>query len=344
MKGFFKKGLLLILVGLLIFSLSGCGQNSGATNDKKEENQSSEGAVNYPTKPITIVVPYNPGGGVDTSTRTIQPFLQDALGQPVVVENRPGGGMSVGYNYVAGAKPDGYTFMAAPIPTMIFTDLTLPNLKAKFNEFKPVASWVNDDCSPLVVRADSPYKTLKDFVEAAKSKTMKLGLSGGAYSTDHMTYAMLSEVTGVKFNLVPYGSSGEALAALEGGHVDAILASLVTAITAQDAGQAKILAVSKNERLSIAPDIPTFKEQGYDVVIEFHIGLFAPPNTPDDIVKIMADKLVQAASSEEFRNRVKEVKSPAGEPMTQEEWSKYCQDEYNRWKEMVNILEKHPLG
>lgn len=344
MKRFVKKRLLLMLIGLLIVSLSACGQSGSGGNNNKEKNQDADKASDYPTKPITIVVPYNPGGGVDTSTRMIQPFLQEALGQPIIVENRPGGGMAVGYNYVAGAEPDGYTFLAAPIPTMVFTDLTLPQLKVKFSDFKPVASWVNDDCSPLVVKSNSPYKTVKDFVEAAKTRTLKLGLSGGAYSTDHMTYAMLSEVTGAQFNLVPYDSSGEALAALEGGHVDAILASLVTAITAQDAGQVKILAVSTKERVSIAPDIPTFIEQGYDVVIEFHIGLFAPPNTPDDIVKIMAEKLVQAAGSEEFKKRVEEVKSPAGEPMTHEEWSKYCQDEYNRWKDMMDVLEKHPLG
>lgn len=334
MKNFIRIGVLLLMACFLVVVCLGC------SNTQKEEKAPEK----YPSKPVTIIVPYNPGGGVDTSTRTIQPALQNTVGQNVVVENRPGGGMSVGYNYVAGAIPDGYTLMAAPIPTMIFTDLNIPNLKAKFSDFKPVASWVNEDCSPLLVSADAPYKNVKDFIEASKAKPLRLGLSGGAYSTDHMTYAMLAEATGVNFNLVPYDSSGDALAALEGGHVDGVLASLVTAVTAQDSGRARILAISRSERASVAPDVPTFLEQGYDVVIEFHIGLFAPPNTPDDVVKTMSEKLVQAANSEEFKTRAKEVKAPVGNPMNMEEWSKYCQDEYKRWSKMMSVLEAHPLG
>lgn len=332
MKRKLRIGSIILLICFLLLVFGGCSSSATKSADK------------YPSKPITIVVPYNPGGGVDTATRTIQASLQNAVGQQIVVENRPGGGMSIGYNHVAGANPDGYTFMAAPIPTMIFTDLTLEVLKAKYADFKPVASWVNDDCSPLVVSTKSPYQSVKEFIDASKNKTLRLGLSGGAYSTDHMTYALLAESTGVKFHLVPYGSSGDALAALEGGHVDGILASLVTAITAQEAGRAKILAVSKGERVSVAPNIPTFKEEGYDVVIEFHIGLFAPPNTPDEIVKLMSEKVLLAANSDEFKKRVQEVKSPTGAPMDLVQWKKYCTDEYERWKKNINILAKYPLG
>ncbi len=335
MKKSYRNLSILVVVFALLFSLAGCETvESTATN-----------VDSFPSDPITIVVPYNPGGGVDTSTRTIQAALQEAAGVNIVVENRPGGGMSIGYNYVAGVKPDGYTLLAAPIPTMIFTEITMRDqLKCGFSDYKPVGAWINDDCSPLIVASDSPYTDLASFIEAAKSSTLRLGLSGGAYSTDHMTYALLAEETGVSFNLVPYDSSGDALAALQGGHVDAVLASLVTGVSAQEAGTARILGVTTDERAAVAPEVPTFKEQGVDVVIEFHIGLFAAPGTPDDIVKKLSDILTSAATSDDFKARVQEVKSPAGEFMDCEAWGEYCKSEYSRWSEQIGTLDKYPLG
>ena len=222
----------------------------------------------YPSRAITMVVPFPPGGVADIVGRPLAAMMEKTLKHPVVIVNRTGAGGALGMREVAKAAPDGYTILMGLSSISIFPVSERVNGQQpsyELKDFAPIAL-VTADPTVLVVRADSPYKTVKDFVAAAKANPGKINYSSsGVYGTLHVAMEMFANAAGIKLFHVPYGGGGPAVTALLGGQVDASAQGPAAAIGQIKAGKMRALAGWGTERLKLLPELPTFKELGYDV-------------------------------------------------------------------------------
>jgi tripartite-type tricarboxylate transporter receptor subunit TctC len=268
---------------------------------------------NYPSRPITMIVPFPPGGVADIVGRPLAASMQKTLKQPVVVVNRTGAGGAVGMAAVAKAPADGYTVLMALSSISIFPVSDRINGKQpayEMNEFAPIAL-VTADPTVLVVRADSPYKTLKDFVDAAKANPGKINYSSsGVYGTLHVAMEIFANAAGIKLFHVPYQGGGPAVTALLGGQVEASAQGPAAAIGQIKGGKMRALASWSTERLKLLPDIPTFKELGYDAEFYIWSGMFVPVATPAPIVNKLREAVREAATSGEFKSAMEKVQTP----------------------------------
>ena len=282
----------------------------------------------YPSKPITMVVPFPPGGVADIVGRPLAAQMEKTLKQPIVVVNRTGAGGAVGMASVAKAAPDGYTILMGLSSISIFPVSDRINGKTpayETKDFAPIAL-ITADPTVLVVRSDSPYKTLKDFVEAAKANPGKINYSSsGVYGTLHVAMEIFANAAGIKLFHVPYQGGGPAVTALLGGQVQALASGPAAAIGQIKAGKMRALASWSTERLALLPDIPTFKELGYDAEFYIWSGVFVPASTPSSITNKLRDAVKQAANSAEFKSAMEKVQTPVSyldAPAFQKYWDK----------------------
>ena len=270
-------------------------------------------AQDYPTKPITMVVPFPPGGVAEIVGRPLASVMQKSLKQPIVLINRPGAGGAVGMASVAKAPPDGYTLLMGLSSISIFPVSDRINGKEppyELKDFAPIAL-ITADPTVLVVRADGPYKSVKDFVEAAKANPGKINYSSsGVYGTLHVAMEIFANAAGIKLFHVPYQGGGPAVTALLAGQVEASAQGPAAAIGQIKAGKMRALASWGTERLKLLPDIPTFKELGYDAEFYIWSGLFAPAATPAPILTKLRDAVREAANSADFRAAMDKVQTP----------------------------------
>lgn len=282
----------------------------------------------YPSRPITLIVPFPPGGVADLTGRPTAQAMEKSLKQPVAIVNKAGAGGAIGMATVANAKPDGYTLLMALSSISIIPEadkLFGREPAYRSNQFVPIAL-ISADPTVLVVRSQSPYKTLKELVADGKKQPNGLSFSSsGVYGTLHMAIEMFTHAAGLKMRHVPYTGAGPALTALLGGHVD-LLASGPSVVAPQiKAGTLRPLAVWGAKRLPSLPDVPTFKELGYD--IEFYIwsGLFAPAGTPAAIVTSLRDAAKKAVADPEFKLAMDKIETPIAyldAPEFQKFWDK----------------------
>ncbi len=267
----------------------------------------------YPDHPITMIVPFPPGGVADLTGRPVAAAMEKVLKQPIVVTNRAGAGGAVGMAATAGAKPDGYTIMTALSSISIIPEADkLFDRKPAFtiDQLVPIAL-LSADATVLVVPADSPWKSVKDFVDDAKKRPDQIAFSSsGVYGTLHMAMAMFAAAADIKLRHVPFAGGGPALTALLGGNVQA-LASGPGPVAAQiAAGKLRALATWGAKRLPTMPNVPTFLELGYKDV-EFYIwaGLFAPKGTPENAMKALRAAAKAAASDPDFTATMTKLES-----------------------------------
>jgi tripartite-type tricarboxylate transporter receptor subunit TctC len=267
----------------------------------------------YPSKPITMVVPFPPGGVADIVGRPLASQMEKALKQPVVVVNRTGAGGAVGMASVAKSAPDGYTILMALSSISIFPVSDRINGKQpsyELKDFAPIAL-ITADPTVLVVSADSPWKTLKDFVATAKAYPEKINYSSsGVYGTLHVAMEIFANAADIKLFHVPYQGGGPALTALLGGQVHALASGPAPAVGQIQAGKVRALASWSTERLPLLPDIPTFKELGYDAEFYIWSGVFVPAATPTPIVDRLRAAVREAATSAEFKGVMEKVQTP----------------------------------
>jgi len=267
----------------------------------------------YPNKPITMVVAFPPGGVADIVGRPLAVAMEKTLKQPVLVVNRPGAGGATGTASVAKASPDGYTFLMALSSISIFPVSDRINGKQpayEMKEFAPVAL-VTADPTVLVVRADGPYKTLKDFVDAAKANPGKINYSSsGVYGTLHVSMEIFANAAGMKLFHVPYQGGGPAVTALLGGQVEALASGPAAAIGQIKGGKMRALASWSTKRLDLLPEIPTFRELGYDAEFYIWSGVVAPAATPAPILAKLREAVREAANSAEFKAQMEKVSTP----------------------------------
>jgi tripartite-type tricarboxylate transporter receptor subunit TctC len=260
-------------------------------------------AAEYPSKPLTYLICFNPGGESDITARFQEQPLKKLLGQDVVITYKIGGGGSVGWSELIRSKPDGYTIAGHNLPHIILQPLERG--KAGYNTLDLKNIYIFESTPDLlVVRQDSPYQTLKDFVDYAKKNPpgiVTVGGSGSSTANDLGT-TMLNKAAGIKLTYIPFGGSGSAVPALLGGHVTALMTYSTMGV--QYAGKFRPLAIASEERMAVLKDVPTFKELGYDVVEGAYRGVAAPPGTPDEIVKKLADVFDKVMKDPEVQKKM----------------------------------------
>jgi tripartite-type tricarboxylate transporter receptor subunit TctC len=280
----------------------------------------------YPTRPITLVNPFPPGGVADLTGRPLAAALERVLKQPVVVSNKAGAAGAVGMQSVAIAKPDGYTLLIS-VPAISL----LPEVDAIFgrpptfsrDQFAGIAR-LNADPTMLVVSAEAPWKSLKDVLEDAKRRPGEIIFSSsGPYGASHVPMEMLLQAGGgVRMRHLPTTGGGPAMTAVLGGHAKLWCSPPGVAAPHVKSGKVRALAVSGATRHPGFPDVPTMKELGYDVEYYLWTALFVPKSVPPAIQRLLRDATRQAVQDTEFRNAMEKIQTPIAYQDA---------DEFNAW-------------
>jgi len=248
-------------------------------------------AADFPTKEVQIIIPWAAGGATDLIFRALAATTGKYLGKPVVVVNKPGGGGAVGYTEGMKAAPDGYILTAAVTPMTILPHQVTTAFTYK--NFEPILNVVSDP-SMFLIRSDAPWKSLKEFLDYAKQNPDMITVgNSGAGGGVHLVALAFEKAAGVKFNHIPFSGGGPSVAALLGGHVNAVSVSPPEGIPQIQAGKLKIIALFAEKRLAMFPDVPTVKEQGINFAMGMWRGLAAPKGTSPDVIKKLHDAFKQ---------------------------------------------------
>lgn len=278
-----------------------------------------EAQVTYPTKPITIIVPFTAGGSTDIAVRRIAPYVGKYLKCSIVLENLPGADGAIGYNKGYSAKVDGYTLLASNTLPLFLTEYSRET-KYKTLDFKPIFAFARDSMI-LVVHSDFS-KTFEEFVKTARTQTVRVGTTGGATTTGLMGI-LLAEELGLKVNWIPFGGGAESLTTLAGKHIDAVLSITASTLPLTKAGKIRPLAIFSDRRNSQFPEVPIPKELGVDIPLLFnHTGIVGPPGLPEDIIKILEEAFTKAVEDPEYVEKTKAVATSDLVPLSPKEYRK----------------------
>jgi tripartite-type tricarboxylate transporter receptor subunit TctC len=273
----------------------------------------AQGQETYPSKPISLVVPFPPGGVADIVARPFAEALGRALGTPVVIDNKAGAGGGIGMGFVAKARPDGYTLLLALSSISILPEADKVIGRSpmfQFDQFVPIAR-LTADPTVLAVRADSSWKTLAEWVADAKKRpgTISYGSSGN-YGTMHVPMEMFAASAGIKLLHVPYTGAGPAVIGLLAGNIDAVATGPSTVIAHVKAGKVRVLASWGDKRLAALPEVPTLVESGYEAVFFQWSGLFAPAGTPEPVLTRLREAARIAAADPKFVGALASLDTP----------------------------------
>ena len=260
----------------------------------------------YPARPIRVIVPYPPGGTSDILARSLGDKLGAALGQPIVVENKPGANGNVGADLVAKAPPDGYTLLLADIGALVISPSVYPTLPFDpARDFAPV-TLVAYSPHILVVNPSVPVTTTQELVALAKSKPGKLNFAiSGLGGAPHLAGVDFALRTGVQWEYIPYKGGSQAIADVAGGQADVTLNGMLATYPLVKGGKLKLLAVSSGQRMSAIPDVPTLAESGLPgFETGSWQGVVAPAGTPRDVVARLNSEIVRIVSSPEMRENL----------------------------------------
>ena len=291
--------------------------------------------VNFPTRPVTIIVPWSAGGATDMLFRAVASvFPKYANGQPLVINNIPGAGAVTGTMEFLKAEPDGYTLLSLATP--IITKIHWSNVKFTVDDFIPVINIVNDP-SYILVNVNSPYKTLEDLLKAARAnpETITMG-NGGAGGGNHLVALAFEDFVGVKFIHVPYNGGAPAIADLVAGHIDAVMAAAPEGVAQVQGGQLRCLAVLGTQRLIVFPDVPTAKEQGYDFTLGMWRGVAVRRGTPPEIVQALHDIFYKCINDPDFLAKAKEMGSVI-HYMDTVTYVKFVREQNAFWENLMKI-------
>jgi tripartite-type tricarboxylate transporter receptor subunit TctC len=291
-------------------------------------------AATYPDKPIRLVVPFAPGGGTDLIARTLAAGMSKELGQNVIVDNKPGAGTIIGTDAVAKSPADGYTLVIAT-----FAHAVNPSLQPRLpydtdKAFTPVAL-IGKGPNVLVVRPDSPYRSVRDVIAAAKASPGKLTYaSQGNGTSAHLAGEMFTNLAKVEMTHVPYRGAGPALTDLLGGQVDMIFGTAAAVSTFIDSGKLRALAVTTAARSPSPKDVPALADTVPGYVVESWYGLYVPAGTPAEVIARLNAATRKAAQTDDFRKKVESegLVISAGPPA---ELDAYVRAEEARWRKVV---------
>lgn len=283
----------------------------------------------YPSRPVTFVAPFPPGGSVELIGRPLAASLEKTLKQPVLFTNRVGAAGAVGTSYVAASEPDGYRilFNISSIVVVPEADKIFDRKPAyTMDQLLPVAR-VNADPNVLLVRTESPWKTLKELVDEAKRKPGQLSYSSsGVYGSTHVPAEMFTQAAGIPMRHVPFAGGGPATNALLGGHVDIHIQNVPGSMAHIRSGKLRPLAVTSARRADALPDVPTMKELGVDVDYGVWHGVFVAAKTPPEVVKVIRDAVRVAVADPDFTGALQKI-SAAVAYLDLPEFQKFVADE-----------------
>jgi tripartite-type tricarboxylate transporter receptor subunit TctC len=295
----------------------------------------------YPAHAITIISPFPPGGVSDTITRPLDAALEKVFKQPVVLENKVGAAGAVGAQFAAAAKPDGYTLLSHIVSISGFAAVDkLFGRTPKFtnDNFIPIARIIADPIV-MIANVDTPYKTLKDLVADAKANPNKvIYSSSGLYGASHIPTALFAKSAGnLQMRHLPTNGGGPAVTAVLGGNVNFFMSPTSIALSHIRSGKVRALAVSSAQRVKVLPDVPTFKELGYDLEYYFWVGIFAPKGVPAPIIVTLRDGFNKAAHSKEFLDTLANLGQELAY-MDQPEFAKFWEADAKRQEDAINSI------
>jgi tripartite-type tricarboxylate transporter receptor subunit TctC len=294
-------------------------------------------SASYPSKPIHFVVPFPPGGPLDIMARAIGAKLQEAWGQPVIVENKPGAGGGIGADFVAKSAGDGYMLLMGAVSTHAIN----PYLYAKIpydpvKDFIPV-TLVAQVPNILVVNPSLPVKTVKELIDYAKAKPGTLSFaSGSTGSTGHLAGELFKTMAGVDMVHIPYKGAAPAMVDLLAGQTQLMFDNIANALPQIKAGKLRALAVTTSKRAPAVPDLPTIDEaglRGFDLTTWF--GVFLPAKTPKDVVEKLNGEIVKALNSKELRERLATMGAEPPSIVTPTEFAAFVQREAAKYAQVV---------
>jgi len=310
---------------------------------------SAQAQESYPTKPIRIIVPYAPGGATDIVARVLSDPIREDLGQPVVVENRPGGDGVVAIQEVTRSKPDGYTLMIGNVTTQMLNPL-IEGGKMPVDVFKdltPVMRLVEIPAILVTTKVNFPPTTVKELVEYAKARPGELNYNSAGYlAYSHVDLLTLQKRTGIKMTLIPLkAGAGGGQIDLINGEVHVGLQNAATLLPIVQSGKLRALAVTSANRLPELPDVPTMKEAGFgDIGTNAWQALYAPAATPKDVLEKIHGAVTKALENEKAKTRLKELQFTLVPTKTLAEAQNWVNEEKARWaptlKDAVEMAEK----
>ncbi len=291
----------------------------------------------FPEKPVRIIVPFSPGGGTDLVARSMTVVMGQELGQPVIIDNKPGAGTLIGTDAAAKSAPDGYTMVMATVAHVVNPSI---QPKLPYNHDKDFAPVMLVGVSPnvLVVRDSSPYKSVKDIIAAAKATPGKLSFaSQGAGTSAHLAGELFKNLTGTSLIHIPYRGAGPALTDLLGGQVDVMFATAAAVGSMIESGKLRALAVTTSTRSSshVLSKVPTVAESGVPgYVADSWYGLFAPAGTPADVIEKLNAAAKKAVFTDAFRKKM-EAEGLIVKGGTPQDFGTYAKGEEARWRKVV---------
>jgi tripartite-type tricarboxylate transporter receptor subunit TctC len=294
-------------------------------------------AQDYPTRRVSIIVPYAAGGATDILARQVADKLGSVLDQTVTVENRPGAGATLGTTQAAQARPDGYTLYMGQVSSHGIAPAVYENLQYDpVEDFQPITLIVSIP-NVMVVSGQSPFESVEEFIEAGQDRTLTFG-SSGTGSSIHLSGEMFKTMTGIEMTHVPFRGSGEAVPALMSGDVDVMFDNLPSAISHIRSGSLRALAVTTQERSEMLPDIPTISELGIDGLDGFEatswFGLLAPSGIDDEVLETLTEAMNHVLADEDFVRQVTEQGGiiEGGSPA---DFASHIESELDRWAVVV---------
>ncbi len=286
----------------------------------------------WPERPITIVVPAAAGGTTDIAARVLAEKMGKDLGTAIVVENKGGGGGSIGTAQVARAKPDGYTLLMGNIGPIAINFSLYKQLSYKESDLRGITNVISVP-NILVVHADSPARSVKDLVGMAKARRLNVSTSGVGQSP-HMSSEMFRQKAGIEVTLVPFPGAAPAVTALLGQQVDFMIDNLPSSMPHIKSGKFRALAITSGERAAQLPDVPTMAEAGVPMQVTAWFGLLAPSGTPDAVVLRLQQSARKAMHEPDVRQRFAELGGvPGGE--TPAEYDAFIAQERKSWAQIV---------
>jgi tripartite-type tricarboxylate transporter receptor subunit TctC len=296
----------------------------------------------YPSRAITLINPFPPGGAADVVARPFAAVLEPIIKQPVVIETKAGAAGQVGGQFAAAAKPDGYTLLVHIVSISGFAEVDkLFGRPPKFTreDFIPIARFTEGPMA-LIVNDQQPYKTLKELVDDAKKRPDDIIFSSsGLYGALHLPTALFMKAADIKMKHLPTTGGGPALTAILGNNAQVLVSSVAAASPHLKAGKARALACFSAKRTASLPDVPTLKELGYDVEFSLWVGLFAPKGTPDTIIAKLREESRKAAASEQFAKAIDNIGDVVAY-LDQPDFAKFWDQDAKRVEDAVRSIGK----
>jgi tripartite-type tricarboxylate transporter receptor subunit TctC len=295
------------------------------------------GAQGYPTRPVTMIVPFPPGGVIDSTARMIEGELSKELGQPIVIENKGGSGGNLGAQLVSRAQPDGHTILIAPNATIVTNPFTFKNYPIDPVKDLAAVGIIGETYIGLVVPASSPLNTIQDVIAAAKAKPGEMTYGHiGIGSAHNIAGALLNKKAGINITPVPFQGAGPAMQSVLGGHITMSYGTLAGILPYVEAKQMKLLGIAEPNRIKKMPDIVTINEIVPGVEATVWVGIFAPPGTPKPVIDRLnaaLNKVIRIPEVQDKLDRIGVVPTPT----TVADFEKRVRDDLKFWREAVEL-------